>query len=809
MRFLITKNINEIVLSSHSRVCKTEKFTREHSRFLGSNKFISHFAEGILLDGKAFKYCKVHNIPTAKLSTIDGEYTLYIRFGYSVIDAESDDIIFYAFEDKSPVKRKNDISLVNYLNFHDKLEFALDALENSSGEASQIIDKDFKKLYSVFNSDQVNFPLLNKEQLKLIEIENNNVLVQGVAGSGKTNVCIDKIIYTACRGYSGKTLYTTFSRGLLVDTIQKINVFKDNVRAFVNAYRSNKVFFIDDNKRKAVENHLGLFLNIDVESIPEELERILYYLDNKVDFFLLSDLYPNKENVTLANEDFFVKEFGKMLNTRLSGKFAKVAHLSIEVVYKEIYGMIFGASRHDDYSVISLAEYTELRRDSFSPYICEVIYSLALDYKKFLAQNNAVDYNIISRELIEFQSVSYSLTVIDEVQDLTEINLALLKKMSRRMFCVGDALQMINPSYFSFAYLKRLLYEENSIAVSTLKNNYRNTERITEAINRLSELNISKFGVHNFVLRGESIEQGTKTVTINFTAKKFAELVHKEKLDNFTIVVASVKQKEELRRVLKRQEILTVSEIKGLERDTVLLYNILSDNIDKWNALDRTDINRKKADENSVYRYYFNLLYVGVSRAKYNLFIAEQKHVPLFDDFFNGFFDTLSEQTAIEKLAEIVSKNELDTDELLDRINEFIRFGQFDNARFTANKLEDDSIRRTSLVKIDINEKYIQKGDYKQAGIAFWEAGITDEAKKMFKLSGDDELIQLIDECEGLGEGKLNTDIVRFYPELSGNPVARGIILDTLKRDSKALKSDFVTLKNIFNSSKEKKNGKK
>ena len=54
-------------------------------------------------------------------------------------------------------------------------------------------------------------------------------LFAGHYGSGKTNICIDKIIFTACRNYSGKTLYTTFSRGLLIDTKLKVEEILENV----------------------------------------------------------------------------------------------------------------------------------------------------------------------------------------------------------------------------------------------------------------------------------------------------------------------------------------------------------------------------------------------------------------------------------------------------------------------------------------------------------------------------------------------------------------------------------------------------
>lgn len=811
MRLIIRKNIDTVVISSNSLVCKTDGFAKEHSRFLGLDRFISQFAEGLLQEKSFLEICKAKNIPTAKLSTTDGAHVLYVRFGFSLKSSNLNDydIVFYALEDNAQQKRKNDSSLSDYLANRDVLEFAVEVSQNALSDSSKLIDKDFKKLFVLFNSDQVNFPLLNRNQLEIVESEKNNVLVQGVAGSGKTNICIDKIIYTACKGYFGKTLYTTFSRGLLIDTISKVQIFKKNIKDFLFALKNNKVIFADANKKKAVENKLGLFLNVEMGEISNELERILFYLENKVDFKLLPDLYASNIDFTLASEDFFVKDFGKVLSTKLSGKFSKVSNLSIEVLYKEIYGMIFGCSDQNDYSLISLNEYIERRKDSFSPSVCEVIYSIALDYEKFCASNNALDNNFISRKLIENAKEEYSLAVIDEVQDFTEINLCLIKKLSRRMFCVGDAMQMINPSFFSFAYLKRLLYEENAIAVSKLENNYRNTRQITEAINKLNELNISKFGTHNFVLKGQSVEEDAKTITVYFPENGFANSVRNEKLDNFTIVVSSVKRKDALRKILNKQEILTVSEIKGLERDTVVLFDVLSDNEDKWSALERMQINRKKADENSVYRYYFNLFYVGVSRAKFNLFVVESKKIPLFNDFFAQCFKSLSAKDGFNLLSETVSKVEIDSEELHQRIEEFLRFSQYDNARFTANKLDDDLDRKTWLVKIDVHERFIQKGDYQGAGIALWSAGVLEEAKKMFRLSGAEDLVKLVDECEGKGSGKLDTQIVRFYPNLSANPAARKIILDTLDRDCRELHDDFIRLKNIFSLKKEKKNGKK
>ena len=52
------------------------------------------------------------------------------------------------------------------------------------------------------------------------------------------------------------------------------------------------------------------------------------------------------------------------------------------------------------------------------------------------------DNNLMSREILgEVSSPKYSVGVIDEVQDFTQVNLCLMKRLCRKLFCVGDALQ--------------------------------------------------------------------------------------------------------------------------------------------------------------------------------------------------------------------------------------------------------------------------------------------------------------------------------------------------------------------------------
>jgi hypothetical protein len=266
----------------------------------------------------------------------------------------------------------------------------------------------------------------------------------------------------------------------------------------------------------------------------------------------------------------------------------------------------------------------------------------------------------------------------------------LFKKLSLKMFCVGDALQMINPAYFSFGYLKNLMYEKDATDVKTLSHNYRNSAKIEEIIDALADINKAEFGTHNFVVKGESVDSGVRTEAVFVSDANFINKVAREKFDNFTFVVASDEEKKKLKKTIKNQEVLTVSEIKGLERPTVIVYNILSSNRDKWDYLDRVKVAHKQADENSVFRYYYNLFYVGVSRAKQNIFVVEDYSIKQFVRFFQNNFVSKDHRGALSLLEQVVGKVDITQEEILSRVLEFVKAEQYDNARFIANKIQDN-----------------------------------------------------------------------------------------------------------------------
>ena len=445
------------ILSSESIFYKTENFIKQTKYITNVDFFISKFAETIIYYAKDIlqnERLAQSDINCFKIETADKKFTFLFKFGYQIGgDLNKTDVIFFDYVTTNKDIRQNDQRINEYVALHTSIQVVVKT------EKRLVKSQDFAKLYLISNVSGVNLPKLSVEQRDIVETIDKNILIQGVAGSGKTNICIDKIIFSACKNYGGKILYTTFSRGLLVDTKLKVELFKKDLEQFLIDYKTGKVLFLDNNHKKALENKFGIyFFSEDDNQIIAKIQKIVDFLSNKVDYLLIEDIYKNKfgGQPVFVNEQYFVNTYSKNLsNHQIEKCFNKLSQYSKEIIYKEVFGMIFGFyNLTDKPQIMSLQQYISARQNSFSKQDCETIYQIAQDFKKHCEKHNLLDNNSASKLLIDNidNNSQYSLSIIDEVQDYSQINLCLFKKLSIKLFCVGDALQMINPSYFNFKY---------------------------------------------------------------------------------------------------------------------------------------------------------------------------------------------------------------------------------------------------------------------------------------------------------------------------------------------------------------------
>lgn len=787
-----TVDMQAVTLIDNCRVYKSERLLKQLRGMTGADRLLDGLASALLAQRSFLP--KPMGRGGWRVALPNGDHTFWCVLGSAIDGYEGkEDLIFCGYDSTMEGNWKQDSRFAAYVADNATFVVTVTVSEVRYNRT------DFAKLYRLCGEDRVYFPCLSATQRALVTAEDTNMLVQGVAGSGKTNICIDKIVYCACRHYSGKVLYTTYSRGLLLDTADRVAVWRDNVLRLVHAIEQGRVHWLGKDRQQAVANRLGLYLGAETgDDLVRELQYIADFLDTHVDYLLIEDIYrlATGKRPELADEGAFVNRYlGGMRNYNLSGRLDKLRGLSAEVIYKEIYGLIEGwCNPSAPQSTLTLAQYTAMRQEALTKSECDTLYGIAADYAKWMDKNGLTDNNRLSRKLLTSgaELPQYSLVIADEVQDFAQVTLTLLKAMGRKMFCVGDALQMINPSYFQFAYLKRLLFDKDTARVSELQYNYRSSHKIEQIIDELGAINARQFGTHAFVLRGHSLPDEETTRAVYVQDRDWVQAMAACDAEDVTVIVPDRYTKDKLRAALPRQEILTVSEIKGLERDTVVLYHLLGRYDDQWKTLQRRTLNRKTADENSVYRYYFNLFYVGVSRAKRHLFVVEKQPPTLFVPLLGGaLFEQKDQKQALEIVVKEVGQK-LDVEELLARVEQFVSQGQYDNAAVAAAKLPDSAYQ---LQRIAVYRDLVHRGEYKEAGIAFWQLGALPDARRCLTIAKEDALLSLMEATTGSGQGNLSVDLLRVYPDVMGEPAAKQLLEQVVNDDLQRQRERLTTLR--------------
>src|SRR5919201_2269879 len=165
-------------------------------------------------------------------------------------------------------------------------------------------------------------------------------------------------------------------------------------------------------------------------------------------------------------------------------------------LFEEFQGVLTGSSTASPY--LSRTAYLGLgiRQSIFAEEERSHVYDLFLRYLAFMQDNDYYDANILSYHYLPLVEPRYDFVVVDEVQDLTMIQLQLLLTALREphhfLLC-GDANQIVHPNFFSWSTLKSFFYRQDGLAAPAelmriLHNNYRNASAVTEVAYRLLTL---------------------------------------------------------------------------------------------------------------------------------------------------------------------------------------------------------------------------------------------------------------------------------------------------------------------------------
>ncbi|MDR2266920.1 MAG: AAA family ATPase [Christensenellaceae bacterium] len=320
----------------------------------------------------------------------------------------------------------------------------------------------------------------------------------------------------------------------------------------------------------------------------------------------------------------------------------RCSNLTETNVYTYIRGVIKGGVLNGDRNnlsgLISFDEFKQFtKKEKLEEDEVREIYVAAEAYQARLDQLNRHDDNDCASALLKKPKI-YDCIIVDEVQDLTEIQILALSQCcpSHKIFLFGDPNQVINPTVVDFGKIGGIFYRgrdgfsdvERKIPQYVLKETWRSGPHLIEYINRLTRLRQVFIGKQDS--RDDADEKSMRQgVDESYWACYVTDSDVVEKVLDFAnqstecIIIVNDEMTEtalEERLPDLTGRIFTVQEIKGLEYRDVIIYNIISDNEQYF-----LDMLAGEAKRSTFHRMVFNKYYVACTRAQDRIFICEDK----------------------------------------------------------------------------------------------------------------------------------------------------------------------------------------
>ncbi len=317
-------------------------------------------------------------------------------------------------------------------------------------------------------------------------------------------------------------------------------------------------------------------------------------------------------------------------------------------VYEEFKGVLTGSPLHTAY--LSKEEYLLLgiKQSIFTADKREQVYSLFTKYLQWMKENNYYDSNMLSFDYLQLIKPRYDYVMIDEVQDITGIQLKCIMQSltnNSHFILTGDSNQIVHPNFFSWSKIKTYLYHHgtDNKQVRILQTNYRNSPEVVRLSNTLLKIKNQRFGSidkeSNYLINTISTQKG-EVLLMQDDDKVKAELNRKtQNSTHYAVIVSDNHLKDEARQYFKTPLIFSVQEAKGLEYENVILLNFISANPAEFkeiiNGVKPADLQEDslqyarsadKSDKDAeIYKFYINSFYVAITRSVKNIYLFEKQ----------------------------------------------------------------------------------------------------------------------------------------------------------------------------------------
>ena len=498
-------------------------------------------------------------------------------------------------------------------------------LKNIFDNDLNISDSLLQKVLAEESSDKMKniVNTIQEEQNKVIRnTKDKNLIVEGIAGSGKTSVALHRIAFLLYR------IPNLTSNNVVVFTPNKVfSEYISNVLPELGEENTYDMTFYDllcqnINEYKDIENFTDFISRYYKDNISDynlikykQSDEIINDIDDYINNLLTKVKFTNK----LEYDDFIevdIDELNNMLTYKYKNfpLFERIKEISKRIASNNYKGSIKNASSIEK----KLKELLNIKLD-LKVIFNDFYNSNYFKYKhkekvndKYLYYEDACIFLYIKSLLVGFNTNHViKQIVIDEAQDYNKLQYLIIKKTFKtsNYTILGDTNQTINP-YYKYNSLEELTSIFDSSKYITLTKTYRSTGKIIDYTNKILGLS------HVTSIRNDKASDiiFRNNVTKNDFLTDINNLKNTSK--SIAIITKNDKEAEDIYNLLKdNTDIVLIDGFSHIKRDLVVVPSYIAKGLEFDSVIIYTDIDNKYQEKDKY------LYYVACTRAQHNLII--------------------------------------------------------------------------------------------------------------------------------------------------------------------------------------------